>query len=161
MTESGKQKAEAGDWRVVWWLMIGVFLLSACTSVSSPTATIAVPTFVVDYSLIPRATFAPLPPQPTVTLGGATTVSFANEIQPILSQNCIRCHGGIAGMWLTDYEHVMAGSINGRQVLPGNPDHSPLLHYVESALMPPDSDPLDPAQIELIRRWIAEGAVKN
>jgi mono/diheme cytochrome c family protein len=171
MTESRKQKSK--DWRVarpratligypkVGWLWFGIcaYFLSACAPTPNPTATI--PTFAVDYSLIPRATFAPLPPQPTVTPGGNGTVSFTTEIQPIFNANCISCHGGIAGMWLTDYEHVMVGSINGAQVVPGNPDESPLLHYVETGLMPPNADPLSPAQIERIRRWIAEGAVKN
>lgn len=64
-------------------------------------------------------------------------------------------------MWLTDYEHVMAGSINRAQVVPGNPDDSPLVLYVETGLMPPNAAPLTSEQVELIRRWIAEGAVKN
>jgi len=175
MTESGKQKAEVSDWRVVrphttqsWkrntallWIGVCAYFLSACTLAPTPTSTIAMPTFAVDYSLIPRATFAPLPPQPTITPGGSTTVSFSTDIQPIFNANCISCHGGIAGMWLTDYEHVLARSINGAQVISGNPEQSRLLHYVETGLMPPNADPLTPEQINLIRRWIAEGAVKN
>lgn len=139
--------------------MVLMMCLSACTG--SDTAPDTIPTFVVDYSLIPRATFAPLPPEPTITPGGTTTVRFTTDIQPILNQNCISCHGGIAGMWLTDYEHVMVGSINGAQVIPGDPDGSPLYHYVATGLMPPNADPLTPEQIALIREWIAEGAVKH
>jgi mono/diheme cytochrome c family protein len=141
------------------WVVVLVIIVSACGGGDPPPENI--PTFVVDYSLIPRATFAPLPAQPTVTPGGDTTVSFTSDIQPILNRNCISCHGGIAGMWLTDYEHVMAGSINGDQVVPGNPDESAFYHYLETGLMPPNADPLTPEQLDLIRRWIAEGAVKN
>lgn len=142
------------------WLTLLAIVLVACTTPTSPSPS-TIPTFVIDYSLIPRATFAPLPAQPTVTTGGNTTVSFTTDIQPILNQHCISCHGGIAGMWLTDYEHVLAGSINRGQVVPGNPDDSPLVLYVETGLMPPNADPLTSEQVELIRRWIAEGAVKN
>lgn len=110
---------------------------------------------------LPRATPRPVTPWPTATPGGDATVSYTRDIQPILNANCVRCHGGIAGLWLTDYEHTMLGGINGPVVVPGNPDASPLYTYVSAGLMPPDAPPLSDEAVELIRQWIAEGAPKN
>lgn len=64
-------------------------------------------------------------------------------------------------MWLTDYEHVMAGSINGWQVVAGDPEASTLYTYVRDGLMPPIGTKVAPDELERLRRWIAEGAVKN
>ncbi len=134
-----------------------IWLMSACepTSISTPTTAPFSP------MELPRATPRPVTPMPTVTPGGNTTVSYARDIQPLLNANCVRCHGGIAGLWLSDYEHIMLGSINGPVVVPGDPDASPLYTYVDMGLMPPDAPALSQDDIELIRRWIEEGAPKN
>ena len=118
------------------------------------------PTF--DCNLLPaRSTAPPVTPLPTITQGGKTTISFSGEIQPIFNENCVRCHGGIADLWLTDYEQMLNGALNGPVVRPNNPVRSPLYIYVRDGLMPVDADDLHPEQVELIRRWISEGAVKN
>ena len=98
---------------------------------------------------------------PTITPGGEATISFSREIQPIFNENCVRCHGGIADLWLTNYEQMFNGALNGPVVRPRNPVRSPLYIYVRDGLMPVDADDLHPGQIELIRQWIEEGAVKN
>lgn len=117
--------------------------------------------FIIDYSAIPRGAFPAVTPAPTLTPGGSTTVSFSQDILPILQQNCIGCHGGIAGMWLTDYDRVRLPSNNGATIYPGEPDRSPLYLYVRDGLMPANADPLSPDQIALIRQWILEGAFNN
>lgn len=71
------------------------------------------------------------------------------------------CHGGIAGMWLTDYDRVRLPSINGATIYPGDPDLSPLYFYVQQGLMPANADPLSSDQSALIRQWIVEGAFNN
>ncbi len=133
------------------------WLLVAC-EVGAPSTPTAAPFSPME---LPRATPRPVTPMPTVTPGGNTTVSYTRDIQPLLTANCVRCHGGIAGLWLSDYEHIMLGSINGPVVVPGDPDASPLYTYVDMGLMPPDAPPLSQDDIELIRRWIEEGAPKN
>ncbi len=110
---------------------------------------------------LPRATPRPVTPVPTVTPGGGLTVRYGRDVQPIFDANCVRCHGGVAGLWLTDYERTILGSINGPVVVAGSPEASPLYTYVRDGLMPPDAPPLPPEAVERIRRWIEEGAHKN
>ena len=97
-------------------------------------------------------------------------VSFADEVAPILEENCIRCHGGPqddgaqvleAGLNLTSYETIMVGSEFGSVIEPGNPDDSMLLTLVRDGDMPEEGDPLSPEQVEVIRTWITEGAKDN
>ena len=57
----------------------------------------------------------------------------------------------------------MLGGNLGKVIVPGDPDRSLLIHFLEGRRgenhrMPKDSRPLSPAQIDMIRRWIAEGA---
>jgi mono/diheme cytochrome c family protein len=89
-------------------------------------------------------------------------VSFANEIAPIFVRQCQACHGDQqpkGGFKLTTFESLLRpGNSAEPSITPGNPDESHLLLLVELGEMPQDSDPLPEEQIELIRRWIAEGA---
>jgi hypothetical protein len=143
--------------------LVLLLAINGCTSQAAPpTPDPTLIPFVVDYSAIPRGAFPTVvSPAPTVTVGGVTTVSFAQDILPIFQQNCLGCHGGIANMWLTDYDRVILPSHNGATIYPGDPDSSPLYRYVRDGLMPANADPLPRAQIELIRQWILEGAVNN
>jgi mono/diheme cytochrome c family protein len=142
--------------------ILAVFLLPGCTETPSGRLPEGTPVpFVVDYGAIPRGAFPAVTSAPTVTPGGESTVSFSQDILPLLQQNCSGCHGGIAGMWLTDYDRVRLPSINGATIYPGDPDRSPLYFYVQQGLMPANSDPLSSDQIALIRQWILEGAFNN
>lgn len=110
------------------------------------------------------------------------TVSFSREIQPIFDTHCIRCHvtGGFAnnsGIPLRLIEGVSHGLLVGKSsvqnsdwqlVKPGDPDNS-LLYQKFTQTSPPVGRqmPWDaativtPDEIELIRRWIEEGARNN
>ncbi len=39
-------------------------------------------------------------PAPTVTPGGPETVSFQQDVLPVLRGRCVVCHGGNGGLWL-------------------------------------------------------------
>jgi hypothetical protein len=96
----------------------------------------------------------------------AGKVSFHKEIRPILRKHCQGCHQPAKAQG--EYELVsFAGLLKGGQsqlaaVVPGNPDESFLLDQIEpsgdTAEMPKDQPPLARAEIDLISRWIAEGA---
>jgi len=106
----------------------------------------------------------PVTPAPTVTPGGAATVSYRREVQPIFDRNCVVCHGGQRGLWLDSYEHARAGSERGPVITPGNPDASELIRRITGVSQPsmPLGKPLlSPGDVAAIRRWIAEGAAKN
>lgn len=97
-------------------------------------------------------------------------LSFNEHIQPILSENCYACHGPDPGsrkgeLRLDRAEHAFAPrKEGGKVIIPGDPDHSPLVRRIESTkekeMMPPPEahKTLKPEQKALLRRWVAEGA---
>jgi hypothetical protein len=95
---------------------------------------------------------------------------YVREVRPILADHCFPCHGQDdqsrqGGLRLDLREMAVNGGDSGEAALaPGDPEASQLIKRVtasdESERMPPaDSKPrLNPKQIEILRRWIAEGA---
>jgi len=99
-----------------------------------------------------------------------TTISFSRDVFPILERTCVSCHGGVGpdgevvteeGLDMTTYEKLIAGSLYGTVVEPGDPDESYLMELIIGGDMPKEGDPLAPEEIEVIRRWIAAGAANN
>ena len=99
-----------------------------------------------------------------------TTVSFSRDVFPILERTCLSCHGGVGpdgevvteeGLDMTTYEKLIAGSLYGTVVEPGDPDESYLIELIVGGDMPKEGDPLAPEEIEILRRWIAAGAANN
>lgn len=98
------------------------------------------------------------------------TVSFNRDIRPILSDACFHCHGPDdqqrqAGLRLDQRDSAVAASASGGiPIVPGNLVASELVKRItsddDSVVMPPrDSSKLiSPAQIEILKRWISEGA---
>ena len=94
------------------------------------------------------------------------TIEFTRDIQPIFTAHCVSCHGAkkAAGQLRLDHKAAaMKGGISGVVIVPGNSNGSILLTRVTGsdgqAKMPLGGDPLKPEQIELLRQWIAQGAV--
>jgi Protein of unknown function (DUF1553)/Protein of unknown function (DUF1549)/Planctomycete cytochrome C len=93
-------------------------------------------------------------------------VSFSNDIQPILNQNCVQCHGGVRqknGVSFVFREDAFGKGKSGRRtIVPGHPDESELIARLTSsdpeARMPYHAPALPPEQIRLLRQWIKEGA---
>lgn len=97
-------------------------------------------------------------------------VRFNRDIRPILSEHCFTCHGPDArqrraGLRL-DLEAAARGELESglRAIVAGQPQESELMARVASGdpseRMPPPSTGkvLSPAQIELLKRWIEQGA---
>jgi Planctomycete cytochrome C len=100
-------------------------------------------------------------------LPATTKVDFSRDIQPILDQSCIRCHGPErpkSHFRLDNRNSAIKGGDNGVDIIPGNSANSPLIHYVaglvEDTPMPPSgkAEPLTANQIALLRAWIDQGA---
>lgn len=104
---------------------------------------------------------------PAFGFGAALTrsgaVDYNRDIRPLLAERCFSCHGPddarrMAGLRLDRPEGA-------RRVLsPGSPEKSALLiraaHPQAARRMPPPGkgDPLDAAELALLRRWIEQGA---
>lgn len=101
----------------------------------------------------------------SVACVGASEIDFGREIQPILSEHCLQCHGPDAQHRQADLRlDVRAEAIDRGAIRPGEPDDSELVRRIFSddpeEVMPPPSSlkQLQPAEKELLRRWIAAGA---
>ncbi|MBE0566834.1 MAG: hypothetical protein IH621_12790, partial [Krumholzibacteria bacterium] len=103
--------------------------------------------------------------------GGPVAVSYAADVQPIWNASCVGCHGGTAGLELaapgSRAALVGVASTNwpGQRVVPGDPDASVLYRKLTGdggvGDRMPQGGALDAADIETVRRWIAEGAHDN
>ena len=92
-------------------------------------------------------------------------VDYQTQIQTIFNNNCTSCHinGGAyqAGLDLSSYDSLMAGSNNGAVVVPGVHVNSLLWQKVNSGEMPPQNNPdLTSDEVDLIAQWIDEGALE-
>jgi hypothetical protein len=118
-----------------------------------------------------------MPSQAILFLGvfiGATCaaepINFSRQIRPILSENCIACHGpdekGRKGKLRLDDEQDAKRDRKGDFVImPGKPEQSELIKRIESTdpddVMPPPKQhkTIPPAQLALLKEWIKQGAV--
>jgi hypothetical protein len=90
---------------------------------------------------------------------------FRRTVLPILESRCFSCHSHaaeISGGLALDYASGWRkGGDRGPAIVPSDPEKSLLIQAIErrtnELAMPPD-DPLPPMEIEVLRRWIAEGA---
>lgn len=99
----------------------------------------------------------------------APTVDFNRDIRPILTSHCVTCHGpdektrkGDLRLDLADLAKVATSG--GKLAVPGKPSESDIIIRVRESrrdkLMPPPKHgkPLNAAEIDLLERWVAEGA---
>lgn len=106
----------------------------------------------------------------SVASGFAADIDFQRDIQPILAEHCTACHGvdqedrkGELRLDLRD-SALKGGESGTAAIVPGKPLDSELIHRItstdEGTIMPPPSQkkPLSPAQIEILKKWIADGA---
>lgn len=150
-------------------LALAAVVIAACTSsptsVATPTEAAPGATSAPTATTAPAATNTPTSPSaPTATPSTSAQVSYSKDIQPIFSQNCVRCHGGRGGLYLDSYAHVMDGGVNGPVIVPGSPQDSLLVKRIEGIVqpqMPLGGTPLSQADIDLIVNWITEGAPDN
>ncbi len=107
------------------------------------------------------------PNAPTQETVSVQPVSYHREIEPLFRKQCFGCHQGAKQLGeyrMTEFSAMLAGGESGdAAIVPGKPDESYLIAQITPidahAEMPkPPLPPLSAADIELIRRWIAEGA---
>ena len=156
--------------RIIALLVIG--LLSACGTQTTDTPIPASqPTQAVANTSAPTGTAvpasSPVPPTEapaTQASSQGVTVSFANDLLPLLNNRCANCHGANRteeGLNLLSYAAIMSGSKNGAVVTPGDADNSLLVELLVSQEMPKRGPKLTPTQIQPIIDWINQGALNN
>lgn len=106
--------------------------------------------------------------------GGGNEILYARDIQPLWDRDCTGCHvaGGTADLDLTaGNSHaalvgVPASGYAANRVTAGDPGSSVLYgKLADNGLyggpMPEGGPALSAAELELVRRWIADGAFDN
>jgi Protein of unknown function (DUF1549)/Planctomycete cytochrome C len=89
-------------------------------------------------------------------------IDFQRDIRPILSNQCFKCHGPAlqkSGVRLDSHD----AALKKKAIVPGKADASKLIERIladDDERMPPKTagERLKPAQIELLKKWIAQGA---
>jgi len=92
-------------------------------------------------------------------------VDFERDIRPILAERCWKCHGAqraAGGLRLDERKFAQRGGGSGMNLLELATDKNELLRRVRSTndeeRMPPKGPPLTQEQIDMLERWIAQGA---
>lgn len=116
-----------------------------------------------------RAAAAEAPRADAASTSAQAKVSYYKNIRPLFQAKCQGCHQPAKAKGdyiMTDFPKLLAGGRDGEAVVPHDVEKSNLLktitpHDDGKAEMPKNGDPLAKADLELIRRWISEGAVDD
>ncbi len=90
---------------------------------------------------------------------------FENRVRPLLADKCWGCHASDkqeASLRLDSRAAMLTGGDSGPAIVPGDPEHSPMIiavRYHDEPKMPPDGR-LNGDQIATLTAWIREGAVR-
>jgi hypothetical protein len=83
----------------------------------------------------------------------ATSLTYSADVQPLLNNDCVRCHGGSSGnggVNLTSYANVM------RTLTPGSARSLLVTVSQPGGLMYPEWRGSASAKAETIRRWVVD-----
>lgn len=130
-------------------------------------ALISVLVIVTAFILVqPRTSEEELPTWPTTVPNGK--IDFKKNVRPLLVINCLECHNregapANGNLNLETRELAMTTGNNPPVLVPGKPDESLLikvltLEGIHQQAMPPTPDKIWGVRMEILRRWIEEGA---
>ena len=99
----------------------------------------------------------------------AAPVSYYKQVRPLLQAHCQGCHqpAKARGEYImTDFAKLLAGGESGQKaIVPKKPAESHLVELITphdgKAEMPQGKKPLDVSEIDLIKKWIAQGATDD
>ena len=103
---------------------------------------------------------------------GQKEISYQADVRPILQQHCLECHteGGEgyrkSGLLLSQYEGLMTGTRFGTIIKPGDSLSSVLIMLIEgradaSIKMPHGKASLSKEKIDVLKKWVEQGAKNN
>lgn len=123
--------------------------------------------FVLTLAGLGLAAAMPLAAQEAKPAAAPAKITYEEHVRPIFREHCFVCHSADkqeSGLALDSYAKTMAGGSSGEVVLPGDLASSrlwALVSHAEEPKMPPRQDRLAEAKLELIRKWIEQGAPEN
>lgn len=94
-------------------------------------------------------------------------VDYSSEVQPILAEHCLECHGpdsAKGGLSLVTREAALKVLKSGAHgIVPGAPERSEVLLRttttdLEDRMPPKDKKGLSAREVDILKQWIAEGA---
>jgi mono/diheme cytochrome c family protein len=139
--------------------------------------------FVLGLGLLRLA--SPASAQPAPAPAAADKVDFVKDVQPIFKASCVKCHGldeakpdkkPAAKYRLDDKDAAFKGGRSGVAIVAGDSKNSLLFKLLSGPVARPDKDEdemispmpkvkrgekwkaLPPEQVEVIRKWIDQGA---
>ena len=97
---------------------------------------------------------------------GRRAVDFNTQVKPILNKRCITCHGGVkreSDFSLLFRKDALAQAKSGKlAIVPGDAAHSEFIRRIKETdpeeRMPYKKEPLSKDEIDILTRWIDEGA---
>ena len=95
----------------------------------------------------------------------APKVTYQDNILPLFRNSCLNCHNPDkkkGGLDISSYSAAMAGSDSQKVIVPGDPDGSVLYRcvmHIDEPKMPQKADKLPQKDLDLIKQWIAGGAL--
>jgi hypothetical protein len=103
---------------------------------------------------------------------GQREVSYKADVQPIVKQHCLECHaeGGKgtekSGLLMTSHESLMKGTKFGSIIKPGDSLSSVMIMLVEgradpSIKMPHGKESIPKEKIDVLKKWVEQGAKNN
>ncbi|MDO8540040.1 MAG: DUF1553 domain-containing protein [Opitutaceae bacterium] len=105
---------------------------------------------------------------PAVASGSAATDDFFRvKVEPILRENCHKCHSHAAekikgGLLLDSMAAALEGGDSGTVIVPGHPEKSLLIEAIrytnEDLQMPPKDKKLSAEDIATLTEWVRQGA---
>ena len=97
---------------------------------------------------------------------GQEEISFRGQVAPLLISNCLACHGpkkAEGGFRVDSFERLsQEGDSGAAGLVPGNVKESEVFRRIasedEDERMPLEGDPLPAEHVDLIKKWIEQGA---
>lgn len=89
-----------------------------------------------------------------------TPPTFEQDVLPLLTKQCLGCHGGLrqkGGLDMRTMPLLLKGGKHGPAAKSGDPDASALWQRVASDEMPPGETKLSAVEKALIKQWILKG----
>lgn len=113
------------------------------------------------------AAFAFLVATASVAFAADKKVNYDDDARPIFAEHCLGCHNADkkkADLDLTTFSAMSQGSVSGKVVVAGDVDKSLLYLFTahkEEPHMPPNKARIPDKQLDVLKRWIEQGALEN